>query len=239
MFNIKVTLWDKIWFRTTDFFDNWIYPGYYLKNVLFKRYDLIKIPEMKCFHYNDVSERLKLSVFELIKKFIEEEDPEKHICWYTDKETGEELGHKYGESMSYLPVMFPELKGKWIMDLIKEIYDFYTNKLPALKDDISYLLKINHEYFVNLHMEELPESKDKPEEEKFYHLVNKSPKRTLDDPELQNLNWDLILKYTDKKENILGENNLTRIIQKCEFEKDKQIQYYLHLAIEVRPFLWT
>lgn len=238
MFKIKISLWERVWFKISNFFDNWIYPAYYLKNLLFHRYDLVKIPNMKPYDFNDVSERMEYATFELIKHFIERETPEKYICWYKDPNTGEDLGHKYGENPHYA-IMFPEFKNRWIMDLIKDVYNFYTKELPQLENDIEYLTKINAKYFVNFELEDCDGNEEKPENEKVYHLVNTQGKRSLDEEDIKNLNWDLILTYTNNKEDILEENGLTKLIHKCEWEKEHKIQMYLHLAIEVRPYLWT
>ena len=79
-------------YKFLNFIDNWIYPAYFLKNLLFYRYDTIKIPQVKCYEYVDKNYLMLCANMQIIFDFIEKENPEKYICWYTD-EDGVELGH--------------------------------------------------------------------------------------------------------------------------------------------------
>lgn len=220
-----------IFYKIVDFFESWIYPGYYLGNLFFKRYDLIKMPHIKPWEYSDTSVKMKFAIFELIKDFIENEKPEENNSWYFDDE-GNMIGDLYGEGQ-YKNILFPELKGKFIMDLIKEIYNFYTKELPTLELDQSYLLNVLSNYVSNIDFEKCNEVND------MYKIIEQKQKYTMESPEIQNLNWDIILKYIDKKEDIFKNKIIFNAITKIGKKIEKETQYYLHLAIEVRHSLWT
>lgn len=237
MKDIKIKLKEKICWPIENFFEDWIYPGHYLKNYLFKRYDLIKIPNMKPWEYADISYKMKFAIFELIKNFIEKENPEKYICWYKDEE-GNELGHKYGENPNF-PIMFPEKRNEWIMDIIKEVYNFYTKEMPELEKDISYIVEVNHKYVTHFDFKKCENQEGVKEGEEFYEMINVADKRSIDDPEIQNLNWDILMKYFDNKEDVLDEKTIVKGLHKAEWYLENKITYYMHLAVEVSPYLWT
>jgi hypothetical protein len=238
----KIGFFEGMWYSFTRWFTDWIYPAYNVRN-LFKRHDLVKLPHIKPWEYSDISEKMLYANFELIKEFIEKEHPEKHICWYTDPETGEELGHKYGECDDIIDkysnlyptkkIMFPELKGSWIMDIIKEIYEFYTIQLPKYESDKDYLFKIFSEYVCSA---TLVECKDKPD---VYEFEDLSLKYTVDSPEIQNLNWDILSQYFPNKESILNKDAFNNALLKLNMQIEDETRIYLLLAIEVRPYLWT
>lgn len=233
----KLTLWEHISFPVKNFIEDWIYPGWYLKNYLFNRHDLIKIPKMKPWEYADASWKMKFAIFELIKDFIEKEEPEKHLYWYK-AEDGNEVGYKYGENSNY-PIIFPERRNEWIMDIIKEIYNFYTKEMIEIENEISYLVEINHKYVTKFDFEEVENQDDVPKEERRYRMVNVAEKKSINDPEIQNLNWDIIMKYFDNKEDILDEKLIVEGIHKAEWNLENKIKYYMHLAVDMSPYLWT
>jgi hypothetical protein len=115
------------WYKFIRFIEEWIYPAYYLRNFLFYRYDRIKVPQVKSYEYTDKSYLSLCANMQIIVDFLEKEKPEEHVIWY-----GKE-GHIYGEFDK--PILFQEYKGKYIMDIIKEIYQFWTfDREQMLKD---------------------------------------------------------------------------------------------------------
>ena len=224
-------IWKKYWWKIEVFYESWIYPGPYLINFLFRNYNKVKLPMFKPYEYLDVSTRMEFVIFELIKEFIEREEPEKHICWYKDKE-GNDLGHKYGEYKNSVD-LYPTLNGKYIMDIIKDIYRFYTKVLPEMQKEKEYLLDIWCKYILNGHYEKVDGSED------FAEWVNEKSNYTLEDLEKENLNWNIILKYIEKKEDFFKENLIHSKVHELENLINNEIQHNLHLAIEVRPYLWT
>lgn len=220
----------KCWWKIQFFFDDWIYPAYYLRNLLFHRYNKIKLPMFKPYEYLDNSVRMKYAIFELVKDFIENEKPEKYICWYRD-EKGNDLGHKYGEGEQQ--IIYKDLKGKYVMDLMKEIYNFYTKILPELEKEKEYLLDIWAKYIFNGHYKEDEKLKDVVE------WIDEPSNYTLKDIENENLDWDILLKYIGKKEKFFEEDLIHNEYKKLKVHIHDQIQYYLHLAIDIREYFWT
>lgn len=113
---------ETIIFRCEDFCKNQIYPAYHLRNLLFRRYDLVRLPGLKPQEYCDCLERMFRANMALVVHFMEQEHPEDHVLWYEEEGT-DRCGPKYGEpenSRLYLP----EYKGRFIMDIIKEISSF-------------------------------------------------------------------------------------------------------------------
>ena len=238
MINVYDNAWDKFlckvgWYSFCRFFRNWIYPAYDLNNFLFHRYDLIKIKSIKPYEYAEPDTLMFEANMILIKRFIEEYNPEKHICWYVD-DFGEDVGRKYGEYENEI-VVFPEYEGKYIMDIIKEIYEWYTVKYVELQDDLEYLTDFIHKNKIDGEMK-LVEIDDKVGFFKMEMDESNSPKSI---EELKFVDWSLIDKYFEKREDVLDYNNVVRkqieIETKIEIEKQK----YLHLCIAVRPYLWT
>lgn len=223
--NIEIMLFD-----IKRFIENWIYPGYLMKNFLLNRYDLVKLPTIKRYEYSDIKDRLFLANMELIKSFIEDENPEKHICWYKD-EDGVDCGHRYGECEDF-KIYFPELKNTYIMDMIKKIYRWYTTDYPLLLSDYDYFLNTWSEYFSELRYE-------KCEDNSLYELKINEINYSLNDLEKLNLNWDILLKYFNNKDEIIEHNVMYRKMREIEKRIFEEKQYYLHLCIEVRPYLWT
>ena len=219
------------WYRLCRFFENWIYPAYDLRNLLFHRYDLIKIKSIKPYEYAEPEELIFEANMTLIKKFIEEYNPEKHICWYTDN-FGNDVGRKYGEYHNEI-IIFPEYKGKYIMDIIKEIYHWYTVDYPDLMNQFQYINQFIYENSIGGEFKFIEQTDD------FFmlQLDESSSPKTIE--ELKSMNLEIINKLFKNKEDILSHDKLhekgQEIFEKIDYEKQK----YLYLCIAVRPYLWT
>lgn len=233
--DIEPSLLTKCWWKTETFFKNWIYPGHYLHNFLFHNYNTIKLPMFKKYEYIDTSERIKFAIFELIKDFVENEDPEHHICWYVDPQSGIDFGHRYGEHKQKIMEEFKERKNEYIMDFIKEIYNFYTKVLPQLESEKKYLLDIWAKYILNGHYEIPKNTKDKD----VYEWVPEPSNYTLEDLEKEDINWDILLKYIKEKKNIFDKCLVHTEADNIEKLIHEKTNYYLHLALEVREYLWV
>ena len=220
------------WYKILNFIEEWVYPAYSLRNILFHRHDLIKIPQVKCYEYTDLEFFMLCANMQMIVNFIEKENPEKYILWYKD-EDGNDVGHKYGENPNY-QVLFPEYKGKWIMDIIKEIYHWWKEEYPILCNDKSYLLSFWCEYFSG--------SWEATEEDENGNVLcvhsDKNIAKSMNDLDEKNIKWDIIDKYIDR--NRLFEDDYVHMqYEKMETDIYNMCQKYLHLCIEVRPYLWT
>ena len=223
----------QYWYWILNFIDDWIYPAHGLRNVLFYRYDLIKIPQLKPYEYSDMEYRMLCANMQMIVDFIEKESPEKYIYWYKD-EKGQEVGHKYGENKNY-PIIYPELKDKWIMDIIKEIYKWWTVCYPKLLSESDYLLDFWCKYISGEMKSKEP---DKNGYSEIYWDKSKCIK-SLDDLKDKDIRWDILDKYVTRREDILEEDYLHNKRNELEIKIHNENQKYLHLCIEVRPYLWT
>lgn len=220
------------WYRFTNFIEYWIYPGYFLKNLLFNRYDTIKIPQVKSYEYVDKTYLMLCANMQIIVDFIEKENAEEYICWYTD-EDGNELGHKYGENLKQ-KIYFPEYKDKWVMDIIKEIYDYWKVIYPKQEECKDYLLSYWAKYLVG-------EMIDKPCEDGLYEVLFDKSNTVKTKDELYNLDldWNKLDYVVDNREKLLDSDYVRNRISELETEIYEDCQKYLHLAIEVRQYLWT
>lgn len=218
-------------YRLSNFFENWIYPAYSLKNFLFHRYDLIKIKSIKPYDYAEPDQIMFEANMILIKKFIEEYNPEKHICWYVNN-FGGDVGRKYGENEN--DTFFPELNGKYIMDIIKEIYNWYEKEYVEQLQDINYI----HEFMKKNDIGAFEWIEKEDNKDYFVmELEEKNSPKSVDD--LIDVNWKIFDKYVKNKTDILDFFKLMELINNIEKNIFKQKQKYLHLCIEVRPYLWT
>ena len=233
------TLWDKVSWRigvVKDWFRNWVWPAWHLRNWLWRRYDLVRLGKMsrilKCHvrrtEYSDVLERMLFANAEMIREFVEDEDPERYVEWYG------KYGHRYGDYDG--PTMFPDRKGEYVMDLIKECHRFWTAELPNMKDEADWLLGFwaNHLYF----KKEVPCENPKgcaalvDDEEKYPKDLS-----AFDGEEMR---WDILDRICGgDRSKILEKGFVSRRHAEMEAEMERKCQYYLHLGIELRPYLWT
>jgi len=241
MEKLELTLFEKIKFTISDFINNWIYPAYYLKNILFYRYDIVRLSEIPIYKYSDVNERMFLANMSLIVDFLEKENPEKYVLWYKD-ENGKDIGHKYGEYKDS-PILYPEYKDKFIMDIIKEIYNWYKKEFVLLTKEHEYLLSFWSDNIIGEMV--FDESEDTVEldinDNKLLDLNfdNSACPKTLEELEKnKNINWEIIDKYIPDRNKIFEEDYVHNIISDLDTQIFNAKQKYLHLCIEVRPYLW-
>jgi len=230
----KVRWWEPIWWKIENFFKNWVYPAYDLKNFLFRRYDLVRLHNIKRSQYSDVAERMFEANMELLAFFVEKEKPEEHVCWYQD-ENGNDVGHKYGECDSFPPI-YPEYKGKFVMDIIKEVYHWWKEDYPMLCKEYEYLLSFWCDYVAG-------KMKSKPAREEGYNEIvfdtSECPK-TLEYFNDKNIKWEILDKYLDgDRNNIFVNGFVNKKMHSLETDIELQKQKNLHLCIEVRQYLWT
>jgi len=215
-------------YRILDPLRDWVYPGYKLRNLLFNRYDLVRLKQLSKTEYCSIDERMFQANMELIVQFIEKERPEEFVVWYGDE------GPKYGVNNEN--ILYPELKGKYILDIIKDIYNFYKKDLLVLEDDYTYLLRTWSDFvFVPQHYEKPCE--DDPSMVEICSIPWNEMK--FDDEELNKLNKDILLKYLKNIDEIKEENKLHDVMNELSTMIHNKKQYYLHLCIEVRNHLWT
>lgn len=245
----KIGFFEAAKFDIRNFFSDWIYPAHKLRNALFNRYDIVKMGELKRCEYCDDVARMLHANMELVRHFIEDEKPEETVYWYLD-EKGNDVGHKYGENSKH-EVLFPAYKGQYILDIVKEIYDWWTVERHEKQKEYDYLLDFWIKYFVKL--------KGRPltEEERVTHMnkvlsveeLNEISVMTIDtsqcpkclgDFEGEEVKWSIVDKHLEgDRNNLFEENFLLKTLSGLENEIFMDEQKYLHLCIEVRPYLWT
>lgn len=246
----KMGFFEAMKFDIQNFFSDWIYPAHKLRNSLFKRYDIVKMGELKRGEYCDDVARMLHANMELVRHFLEEEKPEENVCWYLD-ERGNDIGHKYGENPKY-EVLFPEYKEKYIFDIIKEIYDWWTVERHEKKKEYDYLLEFLCKYvFGEMRGRPLTEgervanmnrglSAEECDEMSIMTVDHSKCPKCLGDFEGREVEWSIVDKYLDgDRNNVFRENFLHEKLSELEDEIFMDEQKYLHLCIEVRPYLWT
>lgn len=240
MLEVELNKLDKFlmkinWYSFCRFIDNWVYPGHYLKNLLFHRHDRIKVPQIKPWEYCDITEIMLYANMELIIKFVEKEEPEKHILWYYDEE-GNVAGHIYGEGEKHgYSIIYPEYKGEFVMDIIKEIYNWWKDIYPREQKDYNYLLNFwANNLYGKIHSEQIPGTDFGEMESDKSDTI-----KTLEDLYELKPDWNILDYYFDSRADILDEEKFKGVLGDLEKKMYNDCQKYLHLCIEVRPFLWT
>lgn len=224
-------------FYPAEFCKNWIYPAYYLRNLLWNRYDLVRLKGIMSHEYSDCLYRMLLANMALIVEFMEKEKPEDHVCWYKD-EKGKDLGHHYGES-PLTRLYLPEYKDRYIMDIIKEIYQWWTVDYPAYCADRDYILGFWSDVIYGKY--NLETDDDDGDDDKLYPLVldKSGTAKTLEEVEARpGIRWDILDRYFRREDLLKGNfvrDKLTEMENKIALDEQK----YLHLCIETRPYLWT
>ena len=170
----------------------------------------------------------------LVVYFMEKENPEAHVLWYEEDGT-DRCGPKYGvpeNSRLYLP----EYKGRFIMDIIKEIYHWYTVEYPAMLADSKELLN----FWSVAHCGQMTD--DTPPDEngliKCHFDKSHCPGNLNEIKSISGIDWNRIRKYL-KEDEFLNEAVVRTRHTDLENRIFLESQKYLHLCIEVRPYLWT
>lgn len=244
--NIKkniIDFFENIWWSIQDFFKDWIYPAYYLRNLLFYRYDRVKIKELKPWEYSDVMYRMERSVYTLIHDFLINEKPEECVVWY-EGSTPENSGHKYGEmkdieTKEKIPVLFPEYDGMWIMDLIKKVENWDQKGRKEFQNNVNKLYDYHRKLSGPVKFIPAEESTIKGAE-KMIHEIDKAEIKSFDDIYKDSNLVEFLRKFVSEDEKLwLNEDFIFTKAMKLESELELIEQKMLHLAIEVRPYLWT
>lgn len=224
---------EAIAYYMTEFTKNWVFPAYHLRNLLFRRYDLVRLPGLKPHRYSDCVERMFLANMALIVEFVENEKPEKYVLWYKGKNGNE--GPKYGVPKN-TRLYLPEHEGEWIMDIIREIYHWYTEVYPSRQQDHKILL----DFWYQVHCGNLMDDGEPDERGLIPCKFDKSecPKTLPEIKALSDVDWMVIDRYLSEDE-YLDEQKVRSTLTELENRIFNESQMFLHLYIEVRPYLWT
>lgn len=217
-----------IQYHVTDFAKNWIWPAYSLRNCLFKRYDLVKMPDISRFEYSDDSFRMRCAIKEIIAHFVEKENPEEHVEWRG------EYGHVYhaSDDLSILK----EYDGKYVIDMIYEMHRYFKEECPKLMAESSYLLNVWSKHFTSINFSEMTGN----EEFSVMNFDDSKAPKTMEELEKLDLDWKILDKWMDgDRSNILKKGFLSSQITKSEEEINNLDRKYLLMAVELRLYMWT
>ena len=231
----ETNFFEICWCRIRNLFEDWVYPAYKLRNFLFRRYDIVRMPGIGRSEYSDVVERMLHANMELIVFFMEKEKPEEHVCWYKN-ESGADVGPRYGEGFDKDTLLYPEYHGRYIMDIIKEIYHWWKVDYPKLMTEKEYILSFWCKYVVGK-MKSIPSNTPQ-----YSQIVfdDKDCPKNLSSFDGKDIDWELLDKYLDgDRNNIFEDGFVRRKIDLLENEIEMKTQRYLHLCMEVREYLWT
>lgn len=187
------------------------------------------MPELKRYEYCDIVERMLFANKALVDHFIEKEKPEEHVVWYGTE------GHKYGEAGA--EVLYKEYEGKYIMDIIKEVYSWFHEGRAELQKEIDYMQDVWYDWFAG----SVCWKKD-PNDSGLYFMskdLTKVPAE-LSFFKDKNLNWKILDKWLDgDRQNLVKKDFLFKKLEEAEAKLFKEDQKHLHLLIDMRPYMWT
>lgn len=212
---------DKIKFVLLDwcyyFWREWIYPAYSWRNMLFNRYDLIRLKEIKSTQYSDVSYRMKCAVYTLVHEFLTREKLQ-HVFWHKDYE-GNDVGPKY--HFNHHKPIYPEYEGIYIMDILKEIEEWNLKGRKQFEDKLQDF----YEYVDNLYDVQKNKQMIKSLEELHNHFQFAVP---------------YLKKYVNEVEcsDWLDHKKVFKGLELMESERDQKDLKYMILAVEIYEWLW-
>lgn len=215
--NNRVSEWMTIkWYQICDFFKYWIYPGHCLRNLLFRRYDRVKIPQVKPWEYCEPCESIKFAVFELVCNFIDGEERDPIVEWYGE----------YGK----------KLDDKYVMDIGKEIRKWW-------RTDRSLMEKRNSEFLDFYCRWSIGKMVFGPLNEQGLGQITfdreACPKTQEECTVIPDEDWKKFDAVCDDRSKMIDQDFMRDLMNKLETELYEQDQHYLHLAIDIRDYLWT
>lgn len=232
----KENVFTAMWSNIRDFAEEWLYPAYSLRHFFFRRYDIVKMPQLKrtCFYETNV--RMYYAVMELVKEFYEKSGWE-NFTWYDETDEDGNItcnAIRYGTDSE--TCLFPEYKGKYVIDIVKEIYDWHTQGMERLEKAMEYASSPKINACRSAMMQNLRQIK----KECRQHPSLSEKKLVKECFDNYNLEWDLLDRYLEgDRKNVMDKEFMKKIPERIRQEIKDNMQKYLHLAIEVRECLWT
>jgi len=223
-----------MWRVLRGFVEGWIYPAHSLRHYFFDRYDIVRLPKLSRTHFHDLDARMYHAVMELVRIFYEESGWEMYNWRDKTNEDGSIIcGARYG--MDTEKCLFPEYKGKYIIDIIKEIYDWQHDGMDRMMEAGNKIVSDD----VILHNRNIMARDVKRIKKECQRDASQSASQLVNDYLASyNLDWEILDKYVDgDRAKIIDkqyDEELSDIIRK---DIQLNMQKYLHLAIEVREHL--
>ena len=220
--------------RVRDFFESWIYPAHRLQNYFIHRYDTVRMPRLERSRYYEVNTRMYYAVMELVRYYYEE--CQQQFNWRDDFDEEGNLaveGPRYGAGSD--ENLFPEYKGKYIIDIIKEIHDWYTRGYDQFMKAYEYAgwKLAPHRNIIARDLKRIRKE------------CRHNKELSVDQLEREYLNGygvplEILDKYLDgDRRNIVDKAFMSVVKDRIREDIERNKQKYLHLAIEVREHLWT
>lgn len=223
-------------YLTRSFVEAWIFPAYSVRNYFFHRYDIIRMPQLKRTRYYEVDTRMYHAVMELICFFYEKSGWE-NVVWYDETDENGNITYeaaRYGANAD--KCLFPEYKGKFIMDIVKEIYNWHTMEMKQLRKDSEYVLRPEIRACRNNMARDIKHIRRQCRQD-----PSLSEDRLIGEYFNQyDLDWDILDRHlAGDRCNIIDRQFVEAIPNKIRKKMEDNMQKYLHLAIEIRGYLWT
>lgn len=209
---------DAAWYRISDFFKSWIYPGYYMRNLLFRRYDRVKLPQVKPYEYAEPAERIKYAVFEMVCDFVDSEEKHPVVEWYG------EYGHK--------------IDGEYVMDIAKGIREWWRVTRDAEERKYYDFLNFYATWVIGkMRFHKIDEKTgvgnitfDKSHLPKFFEKYLE----VISEDE-----WAKFDAVCGDRRKIMDEAFMRELCDRLETGLGDTDDKYLHDAIKIRQYLWT
>jgi len=215
--------WEKFldfihYWSLSRFIDEWVYPGHYLHNLLFHRYDRVKIPFLKPYQWCDRSEMFFYCSFEILKQYVEQEKPFECVDFYEKDHTP------------------TTVTGKIVGDEIKFLYNWYTKTLPETEKEHRLMLDYWCENLCGVMVFKKEDQNDHLGKIEFDRSEN--PKE-FKDFAVSDEQKTVLNKWFDSEEDMMDEDTVCnkRIEKEKELAKEKQDM--LHRLVDIREYLWT
>lgn len=194
-----------------------------LKN-LFCRYDRVKVPEVKPWEYCDKTGFLLYASMKILVDFVQKEKID-DVIWYYG-ETQYKLGHD-----QKLKIYMQQYRGKNVMDIVKQIYAFWKKIYVQKQEQIFYLQQVYYKYILG---------KMSISEQTYQILFDFTNLPKTVEQVKDQMNWQILDKYLQgDRQNLFKENFLKNKLCELQNELQNDCQKYLHLLIDIRPYLWT
>lgn len=222
--------------HTRYFIEDWIYPAYSLRNYFFHRYDIVKMPQLRRTQYHEVDTRMYYAVMELVRFFYEKSGWE-NFAWHDEIDEEGNITYnapRYG--MDSDSCLFPEYKGKFVIDILKEIYEWHTRGMDQLEKDIDYMYRPELKSLWSIMARDVKRVK----RECQLHPSLSESKLIRECFDKYDLDWDILDRHLEGDRcSILDRKFVKALPAKIRKEIEDNMQKYLLLAIEIRRYLWT
>ena len=207
----------QIWWPISDFFKSWIYPGHYTRNMLFYRYDRVKLPQVKPWEYAEPCDRIKYAVFEQVCDFVDDEVNDPIVEWYG--EHGAKLDGRYvmdiGREIRQWWRVDRQIEEKKYWDFLDFYCTWVIGKLHFHKPDKNGL------GLVTFDEDHLPKTYDD-----YMKVVSDE-------------DWKKYDACCDDRTKIVDHEFSSKLSNSLEQKMDDTDDHFLHEAIRIRQYLWT